>query len=101
VAKERWSDIVPLLVANKLLTEVDLGPLERYCELCADYRELQDLGVETIHARIKLSTEMARFERSYGLTPGSRGSVQPAKAPDVTGDGEGKAARKRKLLNGS
>ena len=40
-AKKVWRQVVPLLIANKLLTVLDTGCLERYCVAQAKWQKLE------------------------------------------------------------
>lgn len=96
-ARQVWAEVVPLLLAQKLLAPVDGGILECYCEGVAEVRACTVVlrgtpqfyangGLWKEHPAAKARREaMVRVERSsqqLGLTPAARSKVAPVPEPD-------------------
>jgi P27 family predicted phage terminase small subunit len=95
-ALAKWRELVPLLTAVRLLTNVDVGPLARYCDTWSWWRQCReeiqrDGDVMTIrdrhgnptyhqqHPRVsianKLASNLTALEREFGLSPAARSTL--------------------------
>jgi len=96
VARAKWDDLVPKLVAMNVMTVSDVDTIARYCsmhEQYVKYLEQVRRGLDVIVMRdesgrvrymqstpaatmmLKLATSMLRIEQEFGLTPSSRSGI--------------------------
>jgi P27 family predicted phage terminase small subunit len=111
VAAARWSQLLPMLQAVKVMTDADVEALARYCDtfewwlavrakLRAEgdtYPILNDGGeIKYIAQRPevsiahKLATQLRQLEQDFGLNPSARTSLHVEK-PKAEGDDEAAA----------
>lgn len=107
VARGKWSEILPILQAVKVMTRADVEALARYCDtyewwlatrakLRAEgdtYPILNDAGeIKYIAQRPevsiahKLSTQLRQLEQDFGLNPSARTGLNVEKTPEINGD---------------
>jgi len=120
-ASAEWDRIVPILVAQRVLTVADLSGLVGYCSAFADLVEMEAIkaspgytplvhdisvdrkGVEhrrerahpAIVASIHSASELRQWATQLGLTPASRAKVSSAPAPTVSAFAQFAAKRRR------
>jgi len=96
-ARTAWRELVPRLMALKVLTAIDRNPLARYCTLWARWRKLSlilqqqpevyELTNDKGQVRCwqqrpevsivnQLSQLLLRLEQEFGLTPAARPRIQ-------------------------
>ena len=96
---EKWNDIAPLLSRMGVLTQADLGSLERYCLMHEQWivivkhvqqhgmtRDNTDGGRSTSAEGLlfkSLPRELLAIERQFGLTPAARSSMKVENAPSA------------------
>lgn len=106
VAAEKWQQLLPMLVATKVMTRADVDALARYCDLAAwwlktretlrehgdAYSVVNDAGQVKYHAQRpevaiahKLSQQLRSLEQDFGLNPSARTSL---KVEPIAGDSE-------------
>jgi phage terminase small subunit len=76
-AVKEWDRLVPILMANKLLTEAALGPLAQMCALHGKVVQLYAAGESPTASLIGCLRNLAN---DFGLTPVAQGKVKAAGA---------------------
>lgn len=71
-AVKEWDRLAPMLTANKLLTEADLGPLAHLCALHGKIVQLYAAGEAPTASLIGT---LRNLENDFGLSPVARGKV--------------------------
>lgn len=82
-AVKEWDRLAPILVANKLLTEVGLSPLGNLCALHGKMVQLWAAGEAPVASMV---AQYRNLINDFGMTPVSQGKVkavgdQPTKNP--------------------
>ena len=107
VAREKWDEVVPKLLAMGVMTNADVDTIARYCSMHEQYlKYLEQVrrGLDVIVMRdesgrvkymqsapaatmlLKLATALLRIEQEFGLTPSARSGIvatHAAKPEDV------------------
>lgn len=73
-AVKEWNRLVPILMANKLLTEAALGPLAHMCALHGKIVQLYAAGEAPTAS---MSGTLRNLQNDFGLTPVAQGKVKP------------------------
>jgi phage terminase small subunit len=89
-AIKEWDRIVPILIANKLLTEADLGTLAQMCALHGKIVQLYAAGESPGASMIGT---LRTLQNDFGLSPVARGKVHATSGTDkkenaFTGNGK-------------
>lgn len=90
-AIKEWDRLVPILMANRLLTEAALGPLAHMCALHGKIVQLYAAGEAPTAS---MSGTLRNLQNDFGLTPVAQGKVK-ASGAEVGGNkfaGNGKRA---------
>lgn len=74
-AIKEWDRLVPILMANKLLTEAALGPLAHMCALHGKIVQLYAAGEAPTAS---MSGTLRNLQNDFGLTPVAQGKVKSA-----------------------
>ena len=74
-AVKEWDRLVPILMANKLLTEAALGPLAHMCALHGKIVQLYAAGEAPTAS---MSGTLRNLQNDFGLTPVAQGKVKSA-----------------------
>lgn len=103
VAAAKWQQLLPMLLAAKVMTRADVDALARYCDLAAwwlrtretlrehgdSYPVVNDAGQVKYHAQRpevaichKLSQQLRSLEQDFGLNPSARSSLKVEPAAD-------------------
>ncbi|UXC34790.1 hypothetical protein [Cupriavidus gilardii] len=72
-AVKEWNRLVPILMANKLLTEAALGPLAHLCALHGKIVQLYAAGEAPTAS---MSGTLRNLQNDFGLTPVAQGKVK-------------------------
>lgn len=72
-AIKEWNRLAPILVANKLLTDVGLGPLGNLCALHGKMVQLWAAGEAPVASMV---AQYRNLINDFGMTPVSQGKVK-------------------------
>lgn len=72
-AVKEWSRLVPILMANKLLTDAALSPLAHMCALHGKIVQLYAAGEAPTAS---MSGTLRNLQNDFGLTPVAQGKVK-------------------------
>jgi P27 family predicted phage terminase small subunit len=96
-SREKWDELIPILVSMKVMTQADLETLARYCvvwEQWCRYLDQMRRGLDVLVIRdkdgkvkymqsapaatmfVKLGQTLLRIEQEFGLTPSARASME-------------------------
>jgi len=73
-AVKEWKRLAPVLVANKLLTDVGLSPLGNLCALHGKMVQLWAAGEAPVASMV---AQYRNLINDFGMTPVSQGKVRP------------------------
>ncbi|MCR8961156.1 P27 family phage terminase small subunit [Variovorax sp. S2] len=73
-AVKEWKRLAPILVANKLLTDVGLSPLGNLCALHGKMVQLWAAGEAPVASMV---AQYRNLINDFGMTPVSQGKVKP------------------------
>ena len=73
-AVKEWKRLAPVLVANKLLTDVGLSPLGNLCALHGKMVQLWAAGEAPVASMV---AQYRNLINDFGMTPVSQGKVKP------------------------
>jgi P27 family predicted phage terminase small subunit len=117
-AREKWEEVLPKLVAMRVMTPADLETLGRYCAVWEQWAKCLDQmrrGLDVLVIRdkdgkvkymqsapaatmfVKLGQSLLRMEQEFGLTPSARASME---VTNITQESD-KAARFRAFIGGA
>lgn len=80
-AKQVWIDLAPVMIKARVLTELDVPMITRYCELTVDFRDAvtatrtarrdgkMEEAIWTSSIMRGLSAELGAIEKQFGMTP--------------------------------
>lgn len=79
-AVKEWDRLVPILMANKLLTEAALGPLAHLCALHGKIVQLYAAGEAPTAS---MTGTLRNLQNDFGLTPVAQGKVRAGGSDDL------------------
>jgi len=82
-AVKEWHRLVPILMANRLLTEASLGPLAHLCGLHGKIVQLYAAGEAPTAS---MTGTLRNLHNDFGLTPIAQGKVRAAPNGGITGN---------------
>ncbi len=80
-AVREWDRLAPLLQANKLLTQADLGPLGQFCALHGKLVQLWAAGESPTGHMLQ---QYRAIGNDFGLSPVARGKVRASGESETT-----------------